>query len=190
VASLPTIAFRSRKEWSAWLAKHHDSSAGLWMRIAKAGTKAVSITYGEALEEALRYGWIDGQKKSADGETWLQRFTPRGPRSIWSTTNRAKAERLVASGLMTPAGLRAVEAARASGRWATAYDSPASAGVPPDLRAAIDRSPGASKFFATLDSHNRYALIHRTQTARKAETRARRIAGFVEMLERGEKIYP
>jgi len=148
------------------------------------------VTYEEALEVALCYGWIDGQKKSHDGTSWLQKFTPRGPKSIWSKINTEKALRLIESGKMKPAGLKAVEGARQDGRWDAAYASQSKAVVPGDLQAELDRNAEAKAFFATLDSRNRYAILHRIHTAKKAETRAMRIEKFVRMLEKKEKLYP
>ena len=188
--ALPTMPFRDQQDWTTWLAAHHASSPGVWLQIAKKNSGVPSVTYAEALEVALCYGWIDGQKKGRDDLSWLQKFTPRGPRSIWSKINRAKAEELIASGAMQPAGLVAVEQAKANGQWDAAYDAQSSASVPDDLQAALDESPDAQAFFATLNSRNRYAILHRIQTAKKPETRARRIAQYVEMLEKGEKLYP
>ena len=184
-----TRAFESRDAWRGWLEASHASSRGLWVRLAKKGTGAPSVTYAEAVEVALCFGWIDGQKKTDGPEWWLQRFTPRGARSIWSKINRAKAEALIASGAMREAGLREVERAKADGRWDAAYDSPSNAKVPDDLEAALAASEKARASFATLDARNRYAILHRVQTAKKPETRARRIAQFVAMLERGEAIH-
>ncbi|MEW5849825.1 MAG: YdeI/OmpD-associated family protein [Myxococcota bacterium] len=184
------LGFHSKRAWAAWLAKNHQASSGLWLQLARTSSAEKSVTYAEALEVALSYGWIDGQKKSHDEATWLQKFTPRGPRSIWSKVNREKALALIASGDMEPAGLAAVEKAKADGRWDAAYDSPRSAAVPEDLRAAFDENSKAKAFFATLNSRNRYAILYRIQTAKKAETRAKRIAEFVAMLARGEKLHP
>jgi uncharacterized protein YdeI (YjbR/CyaY-like superfamily) len=161
----------------------------LWLQIAKKGSGLKSVTYSDAIEIALCYGWIDGQKKPYDDEIWLQRFVPRSSRSVWSKINREKAQALVASGAMKPAGLAAIEQAKQSGRWDTAYDSPRGAAVPGDLQAALDASPKAKAFFETLDKANRYAILWRIQTVKKAETRARKITQFVEMLEREEKIH-
>ncbi|MCB0246884.1 MAG: YdeI/OmpD-associated family protein [Anaerolineae bacterium] len=188
--ALATLPFASQEDWRAWLAANHATSAGVWLQLAKVDTGVPSVTYAEALEVALCYGWIDGQKRGLDDVWWLQKFTPRGPRSIWSKINRAKAEQLIASGAMQPAGLAAVEQAMSNGQWEAAYDSQAAAGVPDDLQAALEQNPDALAFFATLNSRNRFAILHRVQTAKKPETRARRIAQFVEMLENGEKIYP
>lgn len=186
---LPVLPFASKQAFAIWLDRHHASAKGLWLQLAKRASGTASVTYQEALEVALCYGWIDGQKKSLDEAAWLQKFTPRGPRSIWSVINREKAQQLIASGLMKPAGLAAIERARSDGRWAAAYDSPKSATVPADFQAAIERSPKARAFFATLDSRNRYALLFRLQTAKRPETRARRIEQFVLLLERNEKLH-
>jgi len=184
-----TRTFASRDAWRAWLEASHASSRGLWLRLAKKGAGTPSVTYPEALEVALCFGWIDGQKKGDGPEWWLQRFTPRGARSIWSKINRAKAEALIASGAMREAGLHEVERAKADGRWDAAYDSPSHAKVPEDLEAALAKSAKARASFATLDATNRYAILHRLQTAKKPETRARRIEQFVAMLERGETLH-
>ncbi len=181
--------FHSKSEWAAWLDGNHSSSSGLWLRIAKKGSPAPSVTYKEALDAALCYGWIDGQKKPESEHAWLQKFVPRGPRSLWSVVNREKALALISSGEMQPAGLAAIEAAKQSGRWSAAYDPPSRAAVPADLQAALDGNTGAQSFFETLDKANRYAILWRIQTVKKAETRARKIAEFVAMLERGEKIH-
>jgi len=183
-------AFRSAKAWETWLAKNHARSPGVWLRIAKKASGLTSVTYAEALEIALCYGWIDGQKKPESDTAWLQRFVARTERSIWSRINRRKALALIDAGRMKPAGLAAVERAKANGRWESAYESWSSAAVPDDLQAELDRNPRAAKFFATLDSHNRYAVLFRIQTARKPETRRRRISQFVAMLARGEKLHP
>lgn len=187
---LPLLPFESKKKWTDWLAKQHDKSAGVWLKLAKKDSGIPSVTYDEALEVALCYGWIDGQKKALDNKYWLQKFTPRGPKSIWSKINTEKAEKLIASGEMKPAGLKAIAAARADGRWETAYSSQKNMSVPDDFEAALDGNRKAKAFFATLNSANRYAILFRIQTAKKTETRARRIQQFVEMLERGEKLYP
>jgi len=176
--------------WERWLRRHHAASDGVWLRVAKKGAAEGSVSYAEALEVALCHGWIDGQKQAGDAGHWLQRFTPRRARSIWSKVNRAKAEALIAAGRMQPAGLKEVERAKADGRWADAYDSVSAATVPPDLQAALDAAPQARAFFETLNSANRYAVLWRVQTAKRAETRARRIAQFVQMLARGEKLHP
>jgi uncharacterized protein YdeI (YjbR/CyaY-like superfamily) len=185
----PVLAFKTPKPWATWLAKHHDQSKGLWLRLAKKGSDIPSITYAEALDVALCYGWIDGPKKGEDDQYWQQKFTPRGARSIWSKINCGKVDALIEQGLMTPAGLKAVERAKADGRWDAAYEGQRKATVPPDLQAALDANPKAKAFFATLNSVNRYAILFRTHSAKKPETRARRIAQFVEMLAKHEKIH-
>ncbi|HEX3529260.1 MAG TPA: YdeI/OmpD-associated family protein [Thermoanaerobaculia bacterium] len=189
-ADLPVLRFPDTKALSAWLEEHHAAASGIWLRIAKKGSGVASVTYAEALEVALLYGWIDGQKKSFDETSWIQKFTPRGARSIWSKINREKAEALIASGRMKPAGLAAVEQARQNGRWDAAYDRQGAAAVPDDLQAALDASPRAKAFFATLNSVNRYAILFRVQTVKKAETRAKKIQQFVKMLEEEKKIHP
>jgi uncharacterized protein YdeI (YjbR/CyaY-like superfamily) len=186
---LLVLELADRDAWAAWLGAGHASSPGVWLKIAKKGSDARSVSYAEALDVALCHGWIDGQKRPLDDRFWLQRFTPRTPRSRWSKRNRALAERLIASGEMAPAGLREVERARADGRWEAAYDSHATATVPPDLQAALDADAGAAAFFAGLDSANRYAILYRIQEARRPETRARRIATFVAMLAEGRRIH-
>ena len=158
--------------------------------MAKKDSGTPSVTYAEAIEIALCYGWIDGQKQSHSVEAWLQKFTPRGKKSIWSKINREKAVALIESGRMQATGLAEVKRAQADGRWEQAYDSPSTATVPPDLQAALNKNARAKAFFATLESRNRYAILWRVQTAKKAETRAKRIALFIQMLERGEKIHP
>jgi|SRR3954453_6253921 uncharacterized protein YdeI (YjbR/CyaY-like superfamily) len=187
---LPTRKFATRKEWAGWLAKNHDRALGVWIALAKASSGVRSVTYAEALEEALCHGWIDGQKRALDGSWWLQKFTPRGPRSIWSRINTEKAEALIASGSMRAAGLAAVEAAKRDGRWKRAYASPSKAAVPPDLQRAFQENPDAGTFFATLNSANRYAILWRIETAKRPETRARRIAQLTAMLARHEKLHP
>jgi len=186
---LPVLELADRDAWAAWLGARHASSPGVWLKIAKKGSDAPSVSYAEALDVALCHGWIDGQKRPLDDRFWLQRFTPRTPRSRWSKRNRTLAERLIANGEMAPAGLREVERARADGRWEAAYDSHATATVPPDLQAALDADAGAAAFFARLDSANRYAILYRIQEARRPETRARRIATFVAMLAEGRRIH-
>lgn len=181
--------FRNAAAWEAWLARQQAKSVGLWVRIAKARSNVKTVSYAEALEVALCYGWIDGQKKSFDEETWLQKFSPRGKRSIWSKINREKAQRLIDDGRMQPPGLEAVERAKANGQWDSAYDSARTASVPDDFQRALDASPKAKAFFATLNSANRYAILFRIQTVKRAETRAKKIEQFVRMLERHEVIH-
>ena len=187
---LTILLFENPKAWKAWLDEHHASSPGLWLRLAKKASGLQSTTYAEALDVALCYGWIDGQKKTYDEKSWLQKFTPRGAKSIWSKINTEKVEQLISSGQMKPAGLKAIEQAKQDGRWAAAYASQSKATVPDALQAALDKHAQAKAFFATLNSANRYAILFRVHTAKKAETRAKRIQQFIEMLDRGEKFHP
>jgi uncharacterized protein YdeI (YjbR/CyaY-like superfamily) len=184
------ISFASRNGWEAWLDEHHADSDGLWLKIAKKGSGIETVTQPEALEVALCYGWIDSQAKTFDGDYWLQRFTPRKPRSKWSRVNREKVEKLIEAGRMKPAGLREVERARSDGRWEAAYEAQSRATVPDDLRRDLEKSKVAREFFDTLDSRNRYAILHRIQDAKKPQTRARRIQKYVAMLNEEKKIYP
>ncbi len=186
---LPVLPFASKRKWADWLAKQHDKSAGVWLKIAKKDAAVPSVTYEEALDVALCYGWIDGQKKGFDNKYWLQKFTPRGPKSIWSKINTEKAERLIASGEMQPAGLKAIELAKQDGRWDAAYASQKNVSIPEDFQVALEKNRKAKAFFATLNSVNRYAILFRIQNAKKPETRAKRIQQFVGMLEKNEKIY-
>lgn len=189
-AGLPVLAFASAADWDAWLHANGAEAPGVWLRLAKRDSGAVTVSYGEALEHALCHGWIDGQTARWDERFSLRRFTHRRPRSRWSLRNRETAERLIAEGRMTPAGLAEVEAARADGRWERAYAGAATIAVPEDLRAALDAEPAAAAAFADLDGANRYAILYRVHDARRPETRTRRIATFVEMLIRGERIHP
>jgi uncharacterized protein YdeI (YjbR/CyaY-like superfamily) len=186
---LPVLLFASPPDLEAWLESNHASSDGLWLKIAKKGSGVESVTYAEALELALCFGWIDSQKRGFDERHFLQRFTPRRPRGKWSKINREKAEALIVSGEMRPAGLAEVEAARADGRWDMAYAGQRTAKVPDDLQRELDRNRAAREFFATLDSANRYAILYRLDDAKKPETRERRLRKFVGMLERGERIH-
>ena len=188
-ADYPIALFPDQDAWTAWLEAHHATERGVWLRLAKKASALRSLSYAEALDSALCYGWIDGQKKGFDADSWLQKFTPRGKRSVWSKINRDHVERLTAEGRMRPAGRAAVDAAKADGRWERAYDSARTATVPDALQAALDASPAASAAFAALNGANRYAVLYRVQNAVKPETRARRIAELVAMLERGEKIH-
>lgn len=181
--------FAGQKAWQKWLEKNHRKSTGLWLRLAKKGSGLNSVSYSEALETALCQGWIDGQKKPESEQAWLQRFVPRSARSIWSKINREKALALIAQGRMEAAGLEAIETARKNGRWESAYDSFRTAEVPQDLQAALDANPRAHEFFLSLDRANRYAVLFRIQTVKKAATRAGKIRQFVEMLERNERIH-
>ena len=184
----PTL-FRNAKAFEAWLKKHHATSEGLWLQIAKKGADTPSVTYPEAVEIALCWGWIDGQKKGLDDQHFLQRFTPRRARSIWSKINVAKVAALVEAGRMQAAGQAQVDLAKADGRWELAYDGARTSTVPDDLRAALDASPKAKAFFATINATNRYAVLWRVHTAVKPETRARRIEQLVDMLARGEVVH-
>ena len=186
---LPIRLFKTPAAWEKWLEANHAKSTGIWMQIAKKDSGLSSATYQEALDVALCYGWIDGQKRPLDERTWLQRFTPRGPRSIWSKINTAKADALIKAGRMRAAGLAAIESAKASGRWESAYQSWSDRDVPPELQAALDASPNAKAFFETLRGANRYGVIFRVQTAKKPETRAKRIADFIARFEKGETLF-
>jgi len=185
----PPTLFKSAKAFEAWLRKHHASSDGLWLKIAKRGASEPSVSYAEAVEIALCWGWIDGQKKGLDDQHFLQRFTPRRARSIWSKINVDKVAALIEAGRMQAPGYAQIEAAKADGRWARAYEGARTSTVPDDLLAALDAEPKAKAFFATINASNRYAVLWRIQTAVKAETRARRINQLVEMLARGETVH-
>jgi uncharacterized protein YdeI (YjbR/CyaY-like superfamily) len=187
---LPVKPFGSQREWEAWLDANHAKSPGIWLKIAKKASGVETVTHPEALEGALRYGWIDGQRRSLDERFFLQKFTPRGPRSTWSRVNREKALELVARGRMQPAGLVEVERAKADGRWEAAYEPQSTATVPEDLQRELDANPRAAAFFASLDSRNRYAILYRLQNAKKPETRARRLERFLAMLDEHRKLYP
>ncbi|GAA0692237.1 YdeI/OmpD-associated family protein [Streptomyces cellulosae] len=190
-AAGPVLGFSTQEEFEAWLEEHQGDAEGLWLRIPRKGSGLKGVDYATALESALCFGWIDGQKRSLDETYWVQRFTPRRARSRWSAVNRQKAIELIERGRMRPAGLREVERAQADGRWEAAYAGQRSAVVPDDLRAALDAAPvGAREFFEGLDSRNRYAILHRIEEAKRAATRAARIEKFVAMLARGEKLYP
>jgi uncharacterized protein YdeI (YjbR/CyaY-like superfamily) len=186
---LPIVLFASPAELEAWLEGNHAESDGLWLKIAKKGSGVESVSYAEALEVALCFGWIDSQKRGFDEKHFLQRFTPRRPRGKWSRNNRDAAEALIAAGKMRPAGLAEVEAAKADGRWQAAYAGQRTAEAPADLRRELDANPAAREFFAGLDSANRYAIVYRLNDAKRPETRERRLRKFVAMLERGEKIH-
>jgi uncharacterized protein YdeI (YjbR/CyaY-like superfamily) len=184
------IHFPSARQWEAWLEENHAESAGVWVKIAKQGTGIDSVRYPEVLETALCFGWIDARREALDEQYFLQRFTPRRSRSKWSRKNRDTVERLAAEGKIRPAGLAEMERAQADGRWEAAYESQKDIEMPDDLRRELDARPQAKAFFAELNSQNRYAILYRLLDAKKPETRARRLAKFVEMLEAGEKIYP
>ncbi len=185
----PILVATTVVAWARWLGANHDRSDGVLLRLTKKGVKK-SLTYAEALEVALCWGWIDSQKRALDETAWLQRFSPRTQKSPWSKINCAKAEALIAAGTMKPPGLTEVKRAKADGRWDRAYDSPRTSTVPADLTAALLAKPGAHVFFAALDSANRYAILYRVQTAKKPETRARRIEQLVDLCARGEKLHP
>jgi uncharacterized protein YdeI (YjbR/CyaY-like superfamily) len=187
---LPVVAFKSQQAFDAWLASQPSNSRGLWLKIAKKSSGIPSISRDEAVDAALCHGWIDGQLDSFDDEYWLTRFTPRQPASIWSEKNRARALELVKLGLVRRSGLREIDRARADGRWDRAYAGASTAKVPDDLQAALASNKKAAAFFETLDAKNRYAILYRTHNAKKAETRAVRIAKFVAMLAKGETIHP
>ncbi len=187
-AELPTVSFADQASWREWLEAEHATSNGVWIKMAKKVTGIASINRAQALDEALCYGWIDGQAKPIDEQYWLQKFTPRGKKSIWSKVNRDHIERLSAAGLMQPAGEAEVERAKADGRWDAAYDSPKNATIPDDFQVALDASPTAASFFATLKQSQRYSFLFRIQSAKKPETRSKRIQEFVAMLERGEHL--
>jgi uncharacterized protein YdeI (YjbR/CyaY-like superfamily) len=184
-------SFASAEDFATWIEARGDTPDGVWLRIPKAGSDLEGIGYAEALQVALAHGWIDSQKRKGDepGE-WLQRFTPRRARSVWSKVNCAHVERLIAQGRMTPRGLAEVERAKADGRWDAAYSSQSTAEVPGDLAAALEAVPGAREFFDGLDSVNRYAVLHRIATVKRAETRARKIEQYAAMLGNHEKLYP
>jgi uncharacterized protein YdeI (YjbR/CyaY-like superfamily) len=187
---LPVKSFPSQREWDAWLEANHETSTGIWLKIAKKASGIETVTHPEALESALCYGWIDGQRRSLDEKFFLQKFTRRGPRSTWSRVNREKALDLIARDRMQAAGLREVERAKADGRWEAAYEPQSRATVPDDLQRELDANPQAEAFFSSLDSRNRYAILYRLENAKKPETRARRLAQFVAMLGEQRKLYP
>jgi uncharacterized protein YdeI (YjbR/CyaY-like superfamily) len=184
----PVVFFESAKDWETWLDAHHETSDGVWIQIAKKSTGLVSVDYREALEVALCFGWIDGQRRPTDDTHFVQKFTPRRPRSKWSQINVAHIARLTKSGRMRPAGRREVEAAKADGRWDAAYASQSTIEVPDDFQAALDARPEAAAFFATLSRTNRYPFLFRIHDAKRADTRARRIAQYVELLADGKHL--
>jgi uncharacterized protein YdeI (YjbR/CyaY-like superfamily) len=190
VADDATFSFLTIPECIEWFEKNHESSDGFWLKIAKGAGAGSTVSYDQALDVALCFGWIDGHKRPLDDEFWLQRFTPRRARSRWSKRNRDKAEAMIADGTMRPAGLREVELARGDGRWEVAYDGSKNATVPEDLRVALDADPEAAAFFETLTKTNRYAILYRVAEAKKPETRAARIAKFVTMCHHHETVHP
>jgi len=185
----PIRAFADRAAWTDWLVANHAESAGVWLLLANRGAAETSISYDEAVEVGLCYGWIDGQARRVDSDHRIQKFTPRSKRSIWSKRNRDRALALIARGEMQPPGLAEVQRAQLDGRWDAAYDAPSQMTVPDDLRAALEANPEARDFFGTLNSRNRYAILFRLQTAKRAETRLKRICDFVDMLARRQKLY-
>jgi uncharacterized protein YdeI (YjbR/CyaY-like superfamily) len=185
----PIAAFASAAEWEAWLDAEHASSDGVWIKFAKKGSGIDSVSYPEAVEIGLCFGWIDSQMKSLDERFYIQKFTPRRAKSKWSRVNREKIEELTKQGRMKPAGLAEVELAKADGRWEAAYSSPANVEVPDDLQKALDASPKAAEFWAVLNKSNRYAIVYQLEDAKKPATRTRRLEKFLGMLERGEKLY-
>lgn len=188
-ATLPVHSFEQQKEWAAWLKGNHNTSLGVWLQLAKKNAGVQSVSYEEAIEVALCFGWIDGQKRAHSEQYWLQKFTPRSAKSVWSKINKEKALTLVKAGKMKPAGLKEIERARLDGRWDAAYDSASKSTVPSDFQLALDGNTSAKNFFGTLDSRNRYAVLFRIQTAKSAEARARKIVQFVQMLARHEKVH-
>jgi uncharacterized protein YdeI (YjbR/CyaY-like superfamily) len=186
---LPILSFADAGTFEAWLGRQPRGSAGIWLKLARKASGIASVSRAEAVDAALCHGWIDGQLNPYDDKHWLIRFTPRRARSKWSQVNRERAEALIGAGRMRPGGLAEVQAAKADGRWADAYPPHSRAQAPPELQAALDASPKAAAFFATLKGANRYAIVYRVLDAKKPETRARRIAGFVAMIERGETLF-
>jgi uncharacterized protein YdeI (YjbR/CyaY-like superfamily) len=187
-AEQPVLFFATPVELEAWIDEHGEESDGIWLKFARKDSGIESVVYAEAVEIALSHGWIDGQAKRLDDDHYLQRFTPRRPRSKWSRINREKAERLIAEGRMRAGGLREIERAKEDGRWEDAYDSPSTATVPDDFQAALDAEPAAAEFFASLGSTKRYSFLYRITDAKRPETRAKRIAEYVELLARGETL--
>jgi uncharacterized protein YdeI (YjbR/CyaY-like superfamily) len=187
--NLPVVLFESEETWQKWLEENHTSSPGLWLKIAKKEGGKTSVSYAQALDVALCFGWIDGQKGALDDEYWLQRFTPRRKKSVWSVVNREKIDTLIAAGRMREAGLREVEAAKLDGRWDAAYQPSSRMTVPDDVQAALDANEAARKFWEGLNGTNRYAMLYRIQTVKKAETRQRKIVELIQMLTEGKKLY-
>ena len=185
-ADLPVLFFEDALAWKKWLDKNYASPTGVWLKFAKKASGIASLNYAGALDEALCYGWIDGQTKSIDDIYYLQKFTPRRPKSIWSKRNIGKVTELIAAGKMQPSGLAQIEAAKTDGRWEKAYDSPANSTVPADFQIELDAHPKAKTFYETLSKTNSYAFLWRIQTAKRAETRAKHIARAIEMLEEGK----
>lgn len=187
--TLPTIEFQTADSFETWLAENHDKSAGLWLKIFKKNSGKETVSYAEALDVALCYGWIDGQKQAFDEHAWLQKFCPRREKSIWSKINIGHVERLISEGKMRPAGLKAVEKAKADGRWEKAYDSPSKMTIPEDFLKELSKNKKAEAFFMSLNKTNLYSIGFRLQTAKKQETREKRMKTIIEMLEKGEKFH-
>ena len=187
---LPVLGFANRAAWESWLDAQHEQSPGIWLKIAKKGSGTDSVSYPEALEVAICYGWIDGQKRGLDEQHWLQRFTPRKPGGRWSRINTEKAAELIAAGRMRPAGQHEVDLAQADGRWETAYAGQRAITIPEDLRRELARNDAAREFFATLSGVNRYAILYRIGSVKRPETRARKIAQYIAMLAEHKTIYP
>lgn len=188
--NVPIMSFETQQDWEVWLKENHVATKGIWIKIAKKEARSPSVSYAEALNIALCYGWIDGQKAAFDDKYWLQKFTPRTAKSIWSKVNCGKAEVLIAEGKMQPAGLRQVELAKSDGRWEKAYESQSRITIPDDFQSELDKNPKAKYFFNTLDSANRYAFLFRIHAAKKPETRSTKIQKFVEMLNQQQKLHP
>jgi uncharacterized protein YdeI (YjbR/CyaY-like superfamily) len=184
------VAFSTAAAWQDWLAEHHGAADGLWLKFAKKNAPEQTLTFAEALDVALCFGWIDAQIRGLDDAFWVKRFTPRRPGSRWSKINTQKAEELIAAGRMRPAGLAEVEKAKADGRWDVAYAGSRTITVPDDLAAALAANPEAAAFFATLNSQNRYAILHRIGAVKRPETRVRKIAQYVQMLAEHKKLHP
>jgi uncharacterized protein YdeI (YjbR/CyaY-like superfamily) len=187
---LPVLGFGSQQDWEAWLEEHHAQSAGAWVKIAKKGSQALTVSYPQALEAAICFGWIDGQKGKLDDDYWLQRFTPRKPGSKWSKINTDKAAELITSGRMRAAGQREVELAQGDGRWEAAYEGQRASTVPEDLERALADNDAAREFFATISGVNRYAILYRIGNVKRPQTRAKKIAQYVAMLAEHETIHP
>lgn len=188
--TIPIMSFETKQDWEAWLKENHTETRGIWLKIAKKEARMPSVSYAEALDSALCFGWIDGQKAAFDDKYWLQKFTPRTAKSIWSKVNCGKAEALIADGRMQPAGLRQVELAKSDGRWERAYESQSKITIPDDFQSELDKNPKAQDFFNTLDSANRYAFLFRIHAVKKPETRSAKIQKFVEMLNQQQKLHP
>ncbi|MCB9343398.1 MAG: YdeI/OmpD-associated family protein [Lewinellaceae bacterium] len=186
--TLTRLEFKTAKTFETWLEKNHDNSSGIWLKIFKKDAGIKTVTYAEALDVALCYGWIDGQKKSFDEQAWLQKFSPRTAKSIWSKVNVGHVERLIKEGKMRPAGLKAVESAKEDGRWEKAYDPPSKMTIPDDFLQELSKNKKAEEFFQGLNKTNLFSIGFRLQTAKKQETRDRRMKEIIEKLARGEKL--